>query len=211
MISWNLSQHVFLSFSFHIPQQATKTPQKAEFFRGLFKGLWLLFVVVACSFIYLTTRFESKPTGAFFAGEKNHRHTWLWLWPEGTGLVKLERTHTTSPLKVANEREIPLFQLNLAWWNIILWADRWFSCWAVFLSPPVRSNRIMGTNLAICVLVWCTTLRYVTRLTDMWWKEVGVWGTLGLSWLLYEFVWYFKPSMAIALPSALLFYIFVWW
>lgn len=63
----------FSLFFFHIPQQTTKTtPQKAEFFRGLFKGLWLLFVVVACSFIYLTTRFESKPTGALFAGEKNH-------------------------------------------------------------------------------------------------------------------------------------------
>ena len=64
-------------FSLFFPYSSTnkKTPQKAEFFRGLFKGLWLLFVVVACSFIYLTTRFESKPTGALFAGEKNHLHT----------------------------------------------------------------------------------------------------------------------------------------
>ena len=32
--------------------------------------------------------------------------------------------------------EIPLFQANLAWWNIIIWPERWtvFSFWALKLS-----------------------------------------------------------------------------
>ena len=42
---------------------------------------------------------------------------------KSTCSILCTRPHTTSPQKGSWGREIPLFQGNLGWWNIIIWPD----------------------------------------------------------------------------------------
>ena len=83
-------------------------------------------------------------------------------------------------------REIPLFQGNLGWWNILIWPDMYpvykryiLPIWWVIIhyrSHPLRSN--LKNPLTYSLGIWSNTLKNHQHLTRKWPMVAG--------WILYH-------------------------
>ncbi len=67
---------------------------------------------------------------------------WSWkIWSNSRAT-----SHDLGPQKVAEQGKSPYFEGNLAWWNIIIWPERWTMeipgrSWTACLDPIVGKDR----------------------------------------------------------------------
>ena len=86
----------------------------------------------------------TNPTHPYFWFNTHINHEKWWLWDISGQIIATSHDLTPNGGLV---REIPLFQENLGWWNIIIWPDI-FNLKVSFslMGPPPGSYRFSGAQ-----------------------------------------------------------------
>ncbi len=118
--------------------------------------------------------FSPKMGGA--EGPKWHEGDLFWREDHSTGQIS-SRPHTTDfPPNGGLVREIPLFQGNLGWWNIIIWPDIYIYIYMIYMMYMYMVCSIwLG-----CDVSWLHTKYFLDHFTNTLWFQ-------GFRWLLEYF------------------------